>query len=84
MRPRPQPALVKWWKYRTVRQGEITRTLSPFQQDVITPLFKNMPQNAAKRVSELVWDVGPAALLLVGTVWWADSTHAAEAKKHWH
>eukprot|EP00924_Labyrinthula_sp_SR-Ha-C_P001832 snap_masked-scaffold_148-processed-gene-0.2-mRNA-1 protein AED:0.06 eAED:0.16 QI:0/-1/0/1/-1/1/1/0/83 len=79
---KPSIHLVKWWKSYQPVSGQMTRTLSPFQQDIITPLFRHMPENAVRRFTDNVLDVAPSVILGVSVIYWANSTFAAEQKKH--
>mmetsp|Transcript_17895 Transcript_17895/g.29037 ORF Transcript_17895/g.29037 Transcript_17895/m.29037 type:complete len:86 (-) Transcript_17895:110-367(-) len=74
--------LVKLWKKYQPVHGLITRTVSPYRQDVIRPLFKHMPENAKHRVMDNLFDVVPPFALGIALVWWADSTFHKEGLKH--
>lgn len=82
LRTTPSPGLVKWWKYYTPIKGQVTRTISPYRQDVLTPLFKNMPANAVRRVKENIWDSGPPLAIAIGVIYWAQWKHDQIARSH--
>mmetsp|Transcript_40 Transcript_40/g.54 ORF Transcript_40/g.54 Transcript_40/m.54 type:complete len:88 (+) Transcript_40:208-471(+) len=78
----PAINMVKWWKSYIPIKYQVTRTISPFQQDVITPFIKNAPKQIQHKISDNLLDVGPALLLGIGIVAWGDATYEAEMKKH--
>jgi hypothetical protein len=59
-----------------------TQVHSPYRGDHITSFLKHIPISFQKKITENVFNVAPAALLFVGTIWWGDSTFDAESKKH--
>mmetsp|Transcript_21003 Transcript_21003/g.41194 ORF Transcript_21003/g.41194 Transcript_21003/m.41194 type:complete len:88 (-) Transcript_21003:171-434(-) len=77
-----QPGLTKLWKKFKPENGRVTRTVSPYQQDFISPWVKTWPEKMKHKFTDNILDVGPAFLILVGTVAWGDATYEAEMKKH--
>mmetsp|Transcript_16987 Transcript_16987/g.20972 ORF Transcript_16987/g.20972 Transcript_16987/m.20972 type:complete len:88 (-) Transcript_16987:304-567(-) len=80
----PAVNLVKWWKAYVPVKGQVTRTISPFQQDVLTPFIKSAPEQLKHKITDNLLDVGPALLLGFGIMSWANAEHEKEAKKHRH
>ncbi|GBG32123.1 Cytochrome b-c1 complex subunit 8 [Hondaea fermentalgiana] len=76
------PGLAKLWKKYKPINGLVTRTVSPYQQDFITPWVKTWPEKMKHKISDNLFDVGPGVLVLFGTVAWADATFESEMKKH--
>lgn len=79
---KPTAALAKWWKAYTPVRGQRVQTLSPFQQDHLTPFFRSAPDALKHKIVDNFWDVVPAFALGAAVVWWSDSTYEAEIKKH--
>lgn len=78
---RPAAALAKWWKAYQPVKGQRVQTLSPFQQDFMTPFFKSAPESIKHKIVDNFWDVVPAFALGAAVVYWADSTYEKEIKK---
>ena len=70
-----QPQLELWWSKKPtagVQDGMVTRTISPFELKPLRSLFDLFsPQNIHEQFPS-VWDVGPAFVFLVGTIYGAD------------
>mmetsp|Transcript_10928 Transcript_10928/g.27527 ORF Transcript_10928/g.27527 Transcript_10928/m.27527 type:complete len:89 (-) Transcript_10928:142-408(-) len=79
---RTAPGLVKWWTKYSPVNGMVTRTVSPYRQDVITPWVKKWPAKAQKKVVDNFMDVVPPFLTLIGVVAWGDATYDREVRKH--
>ena len=58
------PHLVKLWKVHKPTQGQVTRSLSPFEQNIITPFVKAYPAELLKNVKEACVDILPAFVAL--------------------
>eukprot|EP00591_Stephanopyxis_turris_P010769 CAMPEP_0195519898 /NCGR_PEP_ID=MMETSP0794_2-20130614/15744_1 /TAXON_ID=515487 /ORGANISM="Stephanopyxis turris, Strain CCMP 815" /LENGTH=85 /DNA_ID=CAMNT_0040649139 /DNA_START=50 /DNA_END=307 /DNA_ORIENTATION=- len=80
--PSTAGALAKWWSKFIPARGLVQRTLSPMEQDVLKPLFKNLGAKVQKRVTGSILDWGPPVAIGVFTVWWADRTFHHEGLKH--
>eukprot|EP00578_Thalassiosira_sp_NH16_P021998 CAMPEP_0181098044 /NCGR_PEP_ID=MMETSP1071-20121207/11903_1 /TAXON_ID=35127 /ORGANISM="Thalassiosira sp., Strain NH16" /LENGTH=97 /DNA_ID=CAMNT_0023180587 /DNA_START=62 /DNA_END=355 /DNA_ORIENTATION=+ len=46
------PHLTKWWKAVRPDEGQVTRHLSPFEQQIIMPFLKSFPQRAWAKFSD--------------------------------
>ena len=79
----PQAALKKWWGYHAKTNKEITRSLSPFQQDHLGPLFKQIGKNAPHKITDNFLDVLPGAVLLFGVISWGSSAFEEDQRSHW-
>jgi hypothetical protein len=75
--------LSKWWKAYVYTYNMRVQVQSPYRMDHLTPFIKHLPESFKKKITENVFDVAPSFLVLVGTMWWADSAFAEEQKKHW-
>jgi len=58
---------------QAVRIKQVVYTLSPFQQSVMSGLFKDIPSKLSKKISENWFDVLPFGVLpVVATLWYAN------------
>mmetsp|Transcript_3302 Transcript_3302/g.3850 ORF Transcript_3302/g.3850 Transcript_3302/m.3850 type:complete len:98 (+) Transcript_3302:40-333(+) len=77
--------MVKWWKGQVstkVMDGQITRSLSPYEQAAVTPWLKTFPKRAYdKFMDSAVYWLGAGAVT-IGTVIWADKADAAQDFSH--
>ena len=72
----------KWWHYYSPTNNQVVYSLSPFRQDHIGPLLKEMPKTFIKRVTTnfpdyIIW------LVPMGVVAWADSAYEADYRSSW-
>mmetsp|Transcript_2586 Transcript_2586/g.3680 ORF Transcript_2586/g.3680 Transcript_2586/m.3680 type:complete len:108 (+) Transcript_2586:60-383(+) len=44
-----QPQLKKWWKGQAKMDGVVTKSLSPFEQQIVTPWLKTIPDKLKKK-----------------------------------
>eukprot|EP00616_Rhizochromulina_sp_CCMP1243_P004713 CAMPEP_0118963466 /NCGR_PEP_ID=MMETSP1173-20130426/1349_1 /TAXON_ID=1034831 /ORGANISM="Rhizochromulina marina cf, Strain CCMP1243" /LENGTH=94 /DNA_ID=CAMNT_0006911797 /DNA_START=24 /DNA_END=308 /DNA_ORIENTATION=- len=65
-----QPHLEKLWKAYKPAEGQVVRSLSPFEQKIVSPFMSNYPAEAMKNVKEAVVDIVPAFVLLAGIGYW--------------
>jgi hypothetical protein len=74
--------MVKWWKGQAPLDGMVTRSLSPYEQQVVVPWLKSWPKRAYDKFmdSGIYW--GGAAMLTVGTAILADEADAAQDRSH--
>ena len=54
-----QPHLKKVWKTYSYQRGQRTQQLSPFEIDVLGPLFRNVGEKLKHKVEDNIWDVAP-------------------------
>eukprot|EP00585_Thalassiosira_rotula_P003398 CAMPEP_0196142886 /NCGR_PEP_ID=MMETSP0910-20130528/12498_1 /TAXON_ID=49265 /ORGANISM="Thalassiosira rotula, Strain GSO102" /LENGTH=97 /DNA_ID=CAMNT_0041404261 /DNA_START=80 /DNA_END=373 /DNA_ORIENTATION=- len=66
------PHLTKWWKAVRPDDGQITRHLSPFEQQVMMPWLKTFPKRAYDKFSDSGPYVVVTAILVYGTAAWSD------------
>eukprot|EP01038_Epipyxis_sp_PR26KG_P010568 gene10568-14195_t len=53
------PALYKWWSKYTKVDGQVTQHLSPFEQKIVSPMFKDMPAKILKKLKQFLLEAGP-------------------------
>ena len=63
------PHLKKTWKSYSYKKGERTQQLSPYEIDVLGPLFRNIGEKLKHKVEDNIWDVAPPILFYMGLVW---------------
>jgi hypothetical protein len=63
---------------------QITQTLSPFEQQIIAPLFENFPYKLWDKYGRRwVKDIGPALLACYGGMKWADWKYEELIRECW-
>ncbi|EJK65388.1 hypothetical protein THAOC_13759 [Thalassiosira oceanica] len=76
------PHMKTWWKGVRPDEGQITRHLSPFEQQVMMPWLKTWPKRAYVKFA----DSGPylvaTAILVYGTAAWSDAADAAQDRSY--
>mmetsp|Transcript_19823 Transcript_19823/g.35247 ORF Transcript_19823/g.35247 Transcript_19823/m.35247 type:complete len:90 (+) Transcript_19823:237-506(+) len=82
MAEKAMPALRAWWGKYQYTSGLVTRTVSPYRQDLLTHWVKQWPAKMKHKVADNFWDVVPPFLTLVGVVTWGDATFEREMRKH--
>ncbi|GAB5033535.1 Hypothetical protein NocV09_01400690 [Nannochloropsis oceanica] len=74
----------KWWKLGYTRQnGLITKTLSPFEQRIITPMLDDAPTKILKYLKRWSTTILPAFVITYSTVKWADWEFDQIHREHW-
>lgn len=63
------PHLKKIWKSYSYKKGERTQQLSPYEIDVLGPLFRNIGEKLKHKVEDNIWDVAPPIIFYMGLVW---------------
>ncbi len=76
------PHLMKLWKSYVFTSGQTTRTISPFEVDVVGSLFRNFGYKVKHKVTDNFWDVAPGVLAGVGVVLGAKSARASYLHSH--
>jgi len=79
---KPSPFLVKWWKAHQHVDGLVTEQISPYQQKIISPLFKNIPHKLTHRLSRN-WYVFIPIIAFTAVRTWADNKHEEIDRHHW-
>jgi Cytochrome b-c1 complex subunit 8 len=76
------PALKKLWKKHHPIDGQVIQTLSPFEQKIVTPMFKDAYSKFYTKAFEFARDAGPALLFFSGLYYWAEWEHKQIAFHH--
>jgi len=60
----------------------VQKSLSPYEQSVIQPVFKNFAEKGVNRIKNNFWDFVPAVLFLYVTVAGGNKIYHEEQLKH--
>eukprot|EP00600_Ochromonadales_sp_CCMP1393_P008064 CAMPEP_0174954670 /NCGR_PEP_ID=MMETSP0004_2-20121128/555_1 /TAXON_ID=420556 /ORGANISM="Ochromonas sp., Strain CCMP1393" /LENGTH=86 /DNA_ID=CAMNT_0016202513 /DNA_START=59 /DNA_END=319 /DNA_ORIENTATION=+ len=76
------PALKKLWKKHYKVDGQVTQHLSPFEQNIVSPMMKDMPAKIMKRVTEFLMEAGPGLGFGIAVFYWAEWKFEQIAYEH--
>mmetsp|Transcript_2693 Transcript_2693/g.7053 ORF Transcript_2693/g.7053 Transcript_2693/m.7053 type:complete len:95 (-) Transcript_2693:387-671(-) len=76
------PHMVKWWKSQKPDNGQVTRHLSPYEQQAIMPWLRSFPKKTYDKFmgSFMYW--GSSAVIVLGTASLSDAADAAQDREH--
>ena len=60
----------------------VSQHLSPFEQNIVSPMFKDAGYKIFKKVSEFAIEAGPGLLCGVFVYYWAEAKHKELAYHH--
>ena len=64
--------LSQLWKKHYPIEGQVTQHLSPFEQNVVSSLFKDVPNKILKKVTDFLFEAGPGLAFGVGIYYYAE------------
>lgn len=76
------PHMTKWWKANRNVNGEVTRHLSPFEQQAVVPWLRTFPKRAYDKFMDSGFYLITTGAIVIGTAAWADEADAAEDRSH--
>jgi hypothetical protein len=76
------PALKKLWKKHHHIDGQVVQMLSPFEQKIVSPMFKDAYSKIYSKIFEFARDAGPALLFFTCLYNWAEWKHKDIAYHH--
>ncbi len=76
------PHLQKLWKSYVFQSGVVTRSVSPFEVNVLGSLFKDIGHKVKHRITDNFLDVAPGLAAGVGVVVFAKSARASYLHSH--
>merc|ERR1711971_1450508 len=76
------PHLAKWWKGVRPDEGQISRHISPFEQQIVMPWFKTFPKRAYEKFSDSGPYVVGTTLLVYGTAVMSDAIDLEQDKSY--
>mmetsp|Transcript_5209 Transcript_5209/g.6371 ORF Transcript_5209/g.6371 Transcript_5209/m.6371 type:complete len:95 (-) Transcript_5209:236-520(-) len=74
--------MVKWWKGYKPADGQVTRSLSPYEQQIVVPWLRTFPKRAYEKFSDSFLYWGGCGILTIGTAVIADEADAAQDRSH--
>ncbi len=72
------------WKKHYPVDGQITQHLSPLEQKIVAPLFKDLLSNLQHRLIGFLLQAGPGLGLGYAVFVWGEKTHGEIALSHRH
>ena len=78
------PSVTQLWKKHYAVEGQVTQHLSPFEQNIVSPMFKDVHTKVFKRLLEFTMEAGPGLITGVLLYNWAEKTHKGIAFDHRH
>jgi len=76
------PGLHKWWKAHEKINGQVIEHISPYQQKVVSTLFKH-PLQSIKSKAMGIWPAFPVFGGMFYFMHWAKETHHHNARAEW-
>eukprot|EP00607_Mallomonas_marina_P008198 CAMPEP_0182416564 /NCGR_PEP_ID=MMETSP1167-20130531/911_1 /TAXON_ID=2988 /ORGANISM="Mallomonas Sp, Strain CCMP3275" /LENGTH=93 /DNA_ID=CAMNT_0024589459 /DNA_START=59 /DNA_END=343 /DNA_ORIENTATION=+ len=76
------PALKKMWKKHYKVDGLVTQHLSPFEQNIVSPMLYDARSKITKKLQEWLFEIGPAFITAVTIYYWADWKYKQLAYHH--
>jgi hypothetical protein len=70
------------WKKHYQVDGMVSQHLSPFEQKIVSPMFKDAHIKIMKKLAEMAVEAGPGLLTGYAVYVWADSKFAEIAFHH--
>lgn len=70
------------WKKHYQVDGQVTQHLSPFEQNIVSPMFKDAHTKILKKIISFAKEAGPGLGLGVIVYYWGESTHKELAYHH--
>jgi hypothetical protein len=70
------------WKKHYQVDGQISQHLSPLEQNIVSPMFKDLWSNLQHRIVSFVFEAGPGLGLGYVIFVWGDKKHTELALKH--
>lgn len=74
--------VAQMWKKHYEVNGQITQHLSPFEQKVVTPMFKDAHIKIYQKVSSFLLEAGVGLGLGIFVYYWGEAEHKAIAYHH--
>jgi len=82
--PSITPPQKQLWKKHYEVNGMVSQHLSPFEQNIVSPMFKDVHTKVFKKLYEMALEAGPGLAAGVIVYNWAESTHKSIAFHHRH
>ena len=72
------------WKKHYAIDGQVTQHLSPFEQNIVSPMFKDVHTKVFKKLYEMALEAGPGLVAGIVLYNWCEATHKSIAFHHRH
>jgi hypothetical protein len=60
------------WKRHYDIEGQVTQHLSPFEQNIVSPMFKDSAAKIFAKLKEAALEAGPGLSLGIATYYWVN------------
>ena len=70
------------WKKHYPVEGRITQHISPMEQNIVTPLLKDMHHKIFHKLTKFLIEAGPGLGFGCGVYWYCESKHEEIAFHH--
>ena len=70
------------WKKHYDVDGQVTQHLSPFEQNIVSPMFKDAHTKIFKKVTEFLFEAGPGLAFGIAVFYWGNAKHKDLAYHH--
>ena len=70
------------WKKHYAVDGQVSQHLSPFEQNILSPMFKDGYTKVFNKVKEFALEAGPGISIGIITYFWAEYEYARLAFEH--
>ncbi|CAM9413425.1 unnamed protein product [Heterosigma akashiwo] len=77
-----QPQLKKWWKGTPQMDGVVTQSLSPFEQQIVQPWIKTIPDKIKKKIVDDFPPTIPALIFVAITLGYCESEKKRLSMEH--
>ena len=70
------------WKKHYAVDGQISQHLSPFEQNIISPMFKDAYSKIYTKLKDVAMEAGPGLGLGIAVYFWAEYDYKRRAFEH--
>jgi hypothetical protein len=70
------------WKKHFKVDGLVTQHLSPFEQQIVSPMLKDVPTKVFKKLKEFLFEAGPGLGFGIAIFFWGEAKHKEIAFHH--
>mmetsp|Transcript_12631 Transcript_12631/g.12266 ORF Transcript_12631/g.12266 Transcript_12631/m.12266 type:complete len:97 (-) Transcript_12631:173-463(-) len=75
-------SLSKVWKRHYDIEGQVTQHLSPFEQNIVSPMFKDAGSKIFAKLKEAMIEAGPGLGVGIAAYYWAEYEYKRQAFIH--
>jgi hypothetical protein len=74
--------ILQLWKKHYAIDGQVTQTLSPFEQNIISPMLHDVPGKVFAKMKEFALEAGPGLGLGIAVYYWAEANYKEQNFHH--